>query len=151
MVNLNLLKFYIFNVLPWFLSSFPFFPGQMFGDFVSTHGSKFKHMTIPQHDCPLQIVSAGWFQLHCKIPRNQKLEGKKKVKLFALFGFIEQTCLGPSKIEWDLTNKLRSSYEILRFFRGPFSGSCWRFLGLGSFVQRRFGTQKFPPKTTARS
>ena len=41
--------------------------------------------------------------------------------------------LNPSKIEWYLTNgplwKLRSSYEILRF-RGPFSGSCWRFLGL---------------------
>ena len=44
---------------------------------------------------------------------------------------FKKTCT-PSKIEWDLTNgplsKLRSSYEILRF-RGPFSGSCWRFLG----------------------
>ena len=44
----------------------------------------------------------------------------------------------PSKIcEWDPTNqpyqdlpsKSRSRYQILRFFRGPFSGSCWRFLG----------------------
>lgn len=27
-------------------------------------------------------------------------------------------------------NKLRSSYEILRFFRGPWTvGYCWRFLG----------------------
>ena len=45
---------------------------------------------------------------------------------------FKKTCT-PSKIEWDLTNgplsKLRSSYEILRFFRGPLSGSCWRFLG----------------------
>ena len=44
--------------------------------------------------------------------------------------------LVPSKIEWDRIptdpgpSKLPSSYEILRFFRGPFSGSCWRFLGL---------------------
>ena len=41
----------------------------------------------------------------------------------------------PSKIKWDLTNgplrKLRSSYSILRF-RGLFSGSCWRFLGIDS-------------------
>ena len=35
----------------------------------------------------------------------------------------------PSKIEWDLTNRPLSCYEILRF-RAPFSGSDrWRFLG----------------------
>ena len=54
-------------------------------------------------------------------------------------GSGEQTkrCLFPSKVEWDLTNgplsKLRSSYQTLRF-RGPFSGSCWRFLGLLKFT-----------------
>ena len=31
-------------------------------------------------------------------------------------------------------SKLRSSYMILRFFRGPFSGSCWRFLGMFELV-----------------
>jgi len=38
-----------------------------------------------------------------------------------------------SKIEWDLTSRsLRKLLELLDtqvFFRGPFSGSCWRFLG----------------------
>ena len=42
----------------------------------------------------------------------------------------------PSKIEWERIptdpgpSKLRSSYEILRFFSGSVKrGSCWRFLG----------------------
>ena len=37
----------------------------------------------------------------------------------------------PSKIKWDLTNgPLSKLLELLDTqFRGPFSGSCWRFLG----------------------
>ncbi len=107
------------------------------------------------------IVHCRWFQqdgfnFHCKIPHNQKLEGKTKVKLFCFIWIHRTNNLGSIK-NWmgpyqpTPFSKLRSSYSILRFFRGPFSGSCWRFLGLGSFVQRRLGTQKFPPKTTARS
>lgn len=36
-----------YHILSSSCSSFS--PGQMFGDCVSTHGSKFQHMTIPQH------------------------------------------------------------------------------------------------------
>ena len=53
---------------------------------------------------------------------------------------IFQETIHPSKTEWDLTNgplrKLRSSYEILRFFLCPFSVSCWRFLGIQKSSRR---------------
>ena len=64
----------------------------------------------------------------------------------------------PSKIEWDLTNGPLSS-STLRFFFGPFSRSCWRFLGEycpetpSSTVKKpvRFGLRNQSPGKTQQS
>ena len=72
----------------------------------------------------------------CRRSKGSPEENCKTLLLVCLFV--------PSKIEWDGTlpkDPLVScwSYSILRF-RGPFSGSCWTFLG---FVWLFFAVLKF--------